>query len=1287
MFYVNHAPEYFVSGATFMFMSGDHMLNMMEPKVISNANHLTLTGINPVHSAIPRIHCGNGTFGFAFSNSSSISLNALMLINCGQDIHHSAITITNTEVVRISNVTVTETQGIGIMLDRITEVTISSSHFLSNGLGILNCSLESIEWWHGIHIKSANLMQINYTIIDSVFTGNAGFNQIGGGLFVNTVNTQSTYVLIERCQFENIIGCLASGANISAINYERHAIVQVSNSIFMNNTRIDIANYQSDLELLGGALKIKLIQKTDAPYQFGKYPNEIRIFNSSFTQCRAAYCAGIGIMLDCYNNSAKVVVKNSHFLKNFAKHRGGGMCIVSSRENVSTQVNYTIHVLGSIFTGNEAEDGAALMIWPSQTSANANYYISLMACSFESNSRHNVNSVNYINLDEGGIVIIRLTMQRSNVTSNIILVINCSFVKNIVGPSLFLTGYAGDKWSISSAVVTKCFFDGNRGSRSTPSGIIAVLRYSLKNITISDCLFNNNSYGIAGVITLVQNQDFSPVAISFTNVTIQSSQHSSSAVCLQCGTKREIIVDISNITLRNNMNTSGLSSLNCVLRFNGYNVIANNTALTWGGGGLVVNGNGYAFTSSNSSVVFENNLALFGGALYSPVYPMSERLTILTCTFLKLDAIFINNTAKIAGNDVYGGIITRCYAKTLTSRNVIGDNCTSIFKSAEVPSRWINASVSSNPYSVFLCSKSNNQINFTNNITISVFPGQIIRLPIVTAGYCYSISPGFLKVTSSTGIKMVADLQSEQTRPSCEEMNYTLYLSQNVSKGIITIDVDQSDFNHRRPLEVRIDISRCPFGLKVGKSEICECEEILITMVHGIQCNISQMPNPISKKSGHNVWLTYNKQRDCIIAVSECPFDYCLLKSDIHFNLSDSADKQCSHNRAGTLCGKCQEGLSLVLGSSGCYRCTNTNLSLLVVFIVAGTLLVVFLTTLNFTVSVGSINGILFYANIVKLNEAAFFPNGSIPVISQVISWLNLDFGFEVCLFNGLDGYLKTWLQFVFPMYVLILVGSIIISSRWSIRVSRLLRSNIISVLATLTLMSFTKTLRNVTNALMMTKLKCGRNSLQLVWSVDGNVHYFSVKHLILFIFSCFVLFLIVSYTSIILLFQWLQRYCGMYCPSFLYRLLFKLQPFLDAYTGPYNDRHRYWTGLLLVIRLVLTFTFSYTSGSMEYINNYVIISCEVVLILSVLGSDVYKSRINYIYEKISHINLCLLCSINSAISKTIYSRYASLVTTFSVLITSVMFIAIVMQQVYRQYPKKRTRRATPQEADPLLRY
>ena len=50
---------------------------------------------------------------------------------------------------------------------------------------------------------------------------------------------------------------------------------------------------------------------------------------------------------------------------------------------------------------------------------------------FESNKVHNADPLLY--LDEGGIVVIALTIQGTNLTSNIILISNCSFVKNIVG--------------------------------------------------------------------------------------------------------------------------------------------------------------------------------------------------------------------------------------------------------------------------------------------------------------------------------------------------------------------------------------------------------------------------------------------------------------------------------------------------------------------------------------------------------------------------------------------------------------------------------------------------------------------------------------------------------------------------------------------------------------------------------------------------------------------------------------------------------------------------------------
>ena len=228
--------------------------------------------------------------------------------------------------------------------------------------------------------------------------------------------------------------------------------------------------------------------------------------------------------------------------------------------------------------------------------------------------------------------------------------------------------------------------------------------------------------------------------------------------------------------------------------------------------------------------------------------------------------------------------------------------------------------------------------------------------------------------------------------------------------------------------------------------------------------------------------------------------------------------------------------------------------------------------------------------------------------------------------------------------------------------------------------MSFTKILRNTTNALMMTKLEYGEHQ-RLVWSIDGNISYLSFEHLVLVVFSAIVLFFVVSYACVIFLSQWIQRYSSR-CRCRCHSVLFKTQPFLDAYTGPYSDKHRYWTGLLLLIRLFLTLLFWYTSGTMNYMNNYLITLCELILVLSVLSEKVHRIRINYLYEKFFHTNLCILCLINSLIQMSSYKHYTSLVTSISVAIALFAFGMIIAQQIYNCSKQKLT---SSQELEPLL--
>ena len=111
------------------------------------------------------------------------------------------------------------------------------------------------------------------------------------------------------------------------------------------------------------------------------------------------------------------------------------------------------------------------------------------------------------------------------------------------------------------------------------------------------------------------------------------------------------------------------------------------------------------------------------------------------------------------------------------------------------------------------------------------------------------------------------------------------------------------------------------------------------------------------------------------------------------------------------------------------------------------------LLALNMTVTVGLINGFIFYANIVAVNSAVFFPSSEPSFPTMFIAWLNLDIGINVCFFDGLDAYTKTWLQLAFPVYIIIIMIIVIKANQYFPRFAKLLKKkDPISTLATLIL-------------------------------------------------------------------------------------------------------------------------------------------------------------------------------------------------------------------------------------------
>ena len=267
------------------------------------------------------------------------------------------------------------------------------------------------------------------------------------------------------------------------------------------------------------------------------------------------------------------------------------------------------------------------------------------------------------------------------------------------------------------------------------------------------------------------------------------------------------------------------------------------------------------------------------------------------------------------------------------------------------------------------------------------------------------------------------------------------------------------------------------------------------------QCNINNQ----TVLRPRNIWIIATAQIPYSYCITEhCPFHYCLRHSS-HLNFS-TPNSQCQLNRSGLLCGHCQQGLSTVFSSSKCQHCSNIYLLLIIPIAIIGLIFVFLLFYLNLTITNGTINAFILYANIVSINFTIFFPqtNAFTPAYT-FISIANLDLGTETCFYNGMDDYAKMWLQLAFPFYLIFIATLIIITSRYSTTIQRLTARRALPVLATLFLLSYTKILRIVSSVLFFysTIAHLPSKHTTLVWSVDANVPLFGVRFTIIIIVHC----------------------------------------------------------------------------------------------------------------------------------------------------------------------------------------
>ena len=560
-----------------------------------------------------------------------------------------------------------------------------------------------------------------------------------------------------------------------------------------------------------------------------------------------------------------------------------------------------------------------------------------------------------------------------------------------------------------------------------------------------------------------------------------------------------------------------------------------------------------------------------------------------------------------------------------------------------------------------------------------VYPGQLFNVSVVTVGQRFGVVNGtvYVHLLPFNGHRhsQIETLFGSQRVgiPECTSLNYSVvseyvletlvltareFVTGNMASGSDIDTYNSSGVISKTLLlsqvQVKVPLLDCPRGFVHSEDLQCICDPTITR--NGLTCDLD-IGNGTVVRSGE-VWMSYwtsnqSTGQDGVVVSMHCPNGYCNEETQ-HINL-DNPDAQCNYNRTGVLCGGCPRGLSLALGSNQCLKCSNSFIALLIPFAVSGVLLVLFIQLLDLTVAVGTISGLLFYANILKSYESLFFVPGQTNILTVFISWLNLDFGIETCFFDGLDGYVKTWLQFAFPLYLWLLAGLIVLLSRFTTWTA----GNSVPVLATMFLLSYNKLLRTVVAIFWFVPLELPQNSTVSMWGFDGNILYLGLKHMVLFLAGLMVFALAwLPYTLVLVFYQCLlrvnhKRGC---------RWVFKLKPFFDANFGPLKDKHLYWVGVLLLARALLLLILV---ASPDFSEGTLICITVVSSILILFSGHAYKNWLLSLLENSFFVNLIILC-VSTYYAKLTNSNQAPVIYT-STSIALLEFVGIVCYHCYKR--------------------
>ena len=764
----------------------------------------------------------------------------------------------------------------------------------------------------------------------------------------------------------------------------------------------------------------------------------------------------------------------------------------------------------------------------------------------------------------------------------------------------------------------------------------------------------------------------------------------------------------SNINLRNN---KSLASTDLKLHF------VDNLAEKGGGVYLEMNSVIYIHRYAPSHepypiLNFTTNFADYGGAIFN-----SDNTNFGTCTHFdnkthsiphecsiqilslyditsfsnpsltdmsKHNVYFLENNATVSGSSLYGGSLDKCTVSSMAGEDSVvkEDQKNTGLMYLETISDIQRPDIGSPPEKVCFCINGQPDCDLQLHPKMQVERGDRIMVPV--AVFDEARNPikgatvhGSLSSNNSSLCRHQRDKSSPLQGELCSEFTFRAF-SIRASDSLI-LQIENGPCEHLVPPQIQVPLQfpwcdSCPIGFRRFEDQELGCRCDCHPDLENYFSNCNSKTQTLQKES--SAWIAYvnsSNHTHGFIIHPYCPLDYCKPTDSpvyLNFNEENGSNAQCANSRSGMLCGSCPPGLSLSLGSSRCLECPRLwplqTVGIIVFALLAGLILVAIILAVNLTVAVGTLNGIIFYVNIVAANQKTFLPFTQPNFVTVFINWLNMEIGIDVCFFKGMDAHSKTFLQLAFPAYVIVLVLMIIVISEYSTRFAHLIgKKNPMATLTTLILLSYTKFLYTIIAAFSFATIRYPDGSSETVWLPDASIGYLQGRHLVLFLTAVFIVMLSVAYTALLFSWQWLIH-CQ-HRTAFGWVKNQNLIHFLEPYHAPYTFKHRYWTGLLLLVRVVL-YIISATNVSGDprvALVSTVSLITFLLLLKGFLGARLYKTTLVDLLEVFMYFNLLMFSALSWYALETNSPRQQAIAYT-SISITIFLLLIVILYHVYK---------------------